>query len=194
MDGHFVPNLTIGPPVVVALRPLTKKPLDCHLMIEAPQRSILDYAKAGADVITVHVEACVHLHRVLQEIRDLPHHAGSRVQAGVSLVPHTPVESILSVLHLCDVILVMSVNPGFSGQAFIPEVRPKIRALRKALDERNLSARIEVDGGISEDTIALVAADGADTFVAGNGVFRHPAGYAPAIAALRAGATRARLS
>ena len=130
MDGRFVPNLTIGPLVVEALRPHTARVLDCHLMIEEPERYVADFARAGADIITVHVEACRHLHRNLQQIRDLPHHAGRRVLAGVSLNPHTPVETILHVLELCDLVLVMSVNPGFGGQGFIPQVRPKLRALR----------------------------------------------------------------
>ena len=118
MDGRFVPNLTIGPPVVKAVRRVTERPLDCHLMIVEPEKYVEAFALAGADVITVHVEACPHLHRNLQQIRALPHHAGQRVLAGVSLNPHTPVESILHVLPLCDLVLVMSVNPGFGG----PEV------------------------------------------------------------------------
>jgi ribulose-phosphate 3-epimerase len=187
MDGHFVPNLTIGPPIVKALRPVTRRPLDCHLMIERPERYVADFAQAGADVITVHVEACPHLHRNLQQIRALPHHGGRRVLAGVSLNPHTPIESILHVLPMCDLVLLMTVNPGFGGQAFIPEVRPKIRALREAIDARGLSVRIQVDGGITDENAAEVAQDGADTYVPGSGVFanpRHP-GVAEAIAALR---------
>jgi ribulose-phosphate 3-epimerase len=188
MDGRFVPNITIGPNVVRALRPHTKKPLDCHLMIVEPERYVADFAAAGADTITVHVEACPHLHRNLQQIRSLPHHAGGRVMAGVSLNPHTPVESVLPVLELCDLVLVMSVNPGFGGQEFIALVRPKIRALRKAIEAAGLRTHVEVDGGISDETVGLVAADDADVFVAGNGVFKHPrfkGDYAGAIAALR---------
>jgi ribulose-phosphate 3-epimerase len=188
MDGRFVPNITIGPNVVRALRPHTKKPLDCHLMIVEPERYVADFAAAGADVITVHVEACPHLHRNLQQIRSLEHHAGGRVMAGVSLNPHTPVESVLPVLELCDLVLVMSVNPGFGGQEFIPLVRPKIRALREAIEAAGLRTHVEVDGGISDETVGLVAADGADVFVAGSGVFKHPrwpGDYAGAIAALR---------
>jgi ribulose-phosphate 3-epimerase len=191
MDGRFVPNLTIGAPVVRALRPVTRTWLDCHLMIEEPERLVNDFADAGADGITVHVEACRHLHRNLEQIRGLPHHAGGRVHAGVSLNPHTPWEAVRDVLPLCDLVLVMSVNPGYGGQRFIPLVRPKIRALREAIELAGLPVRIEVDGGIDEATAAEVAADGADAFVAGSGVFknpRHPA-YVDAIAAIRRAAT-----
>lgn len=187
MDGRFVPNLTIGPPVVAALRRVTERPLDCHLMIVEPEKYVEAFAHAGADVITVHVEACPHLHRNLQQIRALPHHAGKRVLAGVSLNPHTPVESILHVLPLCDLVLVMSVNPGFGGQKFIEEVRPKVRALREAIGQRDLSVRIEIDGGIDDRNADLVASDGVDTIVAGSGVFDNPRhdGYGSAIAAIR---------
>lgn len=190
MDGRFVPNLTIGPPVVAALRRVTERPLDCHLMIVEPEKYVEAFAQAGADVITVHVEACPHLHRNLQQIRALPHHAGQRVLAGVSLNPHTPVESILHVLPLCDLVLVMSVNPGFGGQRFIEEVRPKVCALRDAVRQRDLSVRIEIDGGIDDRNADLVASDGVDTIVAGSGVFNNPRhdGYGPAIAAIRAAA------
>jgi ribulose-phosphate 3-epimerase len=189
MDGRFVPNLTIGPLVVEALRPRTRRPLDCHLMIEEPERYVAEFARAGADVITVHVEACRHLHRNLQQIRDLPHHAGGRVLAGVSLNPHTPVEAVLHVLDLCDLVLVMSVNPGFGGQTFIPAARPKLRALRGHLDRLGLATHLEVDGGVHEGNIAELAADGADVFVAGSGLLRtkqYGRDYAAAIAALRA--------
>jgi ribulose-phosphate 3-epimerase len=191
MDGRFVPNLTIGPMVVEALRPVTSRFMDCHLMIVEPERYVEAFAAAGADGITVHVEACPHLHRNLEQIRDLRHHAGARVHAGVSLNPHTPIESILHVLELCDLVLLMTVNPGFGGQRFIPAVRPKIRALRAAIRERGLNTRIEVDGGITADNIHESAADGADVFVAGSAVFRskqHPGDYAGAIASLRANA------
>ncbi len=123
MDGRFVPNLTIGPLVVEALRPVTSKFMDCHLMIVEPERYVDAFAAAGADGITVHVEACPHLHRSLEQIRDLRHHAGARVCAGVSLNPHTPIESILHVLDLCDLVLLMTVNPGFGVQRFMPQVR-----------------------------------------------------------------------
>jgi ribulose-phosphate 3-epimerase len=193
MDGRFVPNLTIGPLVVAALRPVTARVLDCHLMIEEPERYVADFAKAGADMITVHVEACRHLHRNLQQIRALPHHAGQRVLAGVSLNPHTPIEAIEHVLEICDLVLVMSVNPGFGGQSFIPQVRPKIRALRERIDRAGASVVIEVDGGVDEDNAGLLAEDGVDAFVAGSAVFkskRFGGDYAGAIAAIRGAAER----
>jgi len=194
MDGRFVPNLTIGPMVVGALRPVTGKFMDCHLMIVEPERYVGEFAAAGADGITIHVEACPHLHRSLQQIRELPHHAGDRVRAGVSLNPHTPIEQVLHVLELCDLVLLMTVNPGFGGQRFIPQVRPKIRALREAIASRGLATRIQVDGGITADNIHESASDGADAFVAGSAVFRskaHPGDYAGAIAALRRNAETA---
>jgi ribulose-phosphate 3-epimerase len=194
MDGHFVPNLTIGPLVVSALRPTTPKFMDCHLMIESPERYVEAFADAGADGITVHAEACPHLHRNLQQIASLRHHGGGSVGVGVSLNPHTPVESIFSVLELCDLVLLMTVNPGFGGQAFIPQVRPKIRALRQEIIARGLSTRIQVDGGVSESNVHELAADGADNYVAGSAVFKsksHPGDYAGAIAAIRANATAA---
>jgi ribulose-phosphate 3-epimerase len=188
MDGRFVPNLTIGPPIVAAIRPHTNKPLDCHLMIDEPERYVDAFAEAGADVITVHVEACRHLHRNLQQIRSLSTARGGRMLAGVSLNPHTPIESIVHVLELCDLVLVMSVNPGFGGQSFIAAVRPKIAALRNELDRRSIAARLQVDGGISDENVGLVVQDGADTIVAGSAVFKHPQfgrAYDRAIAALR---------
>ncbi len=188
MDGHFVPNLTIGPLVVSALRPVTSKVLDCHLMIERPERYVDAFAHAGADVITVHAEACPHLHRNLQQIHDLDHHRGERVLAGVSLNPHTPVSVLETVLDMCDLVLVMSVNPGFGGQKFIGAVRPKIRALREMIDRRGLATRIEVDGGVNRTTVAAVCGDGADTLVSGSGVLKHPVhgnDYRAAIAELR---------
>lgn len=194
MDGHFVPNLTIGPLVVAALRPVTQRILDCHLMIEQPERYVEAFARAGADVITVHAEACPHLHRNLQQIRGLQHHAGGRILAGVSLNPHTPISILTSVLELCDVVLIMSVNPGFGGQKFIEAIRPKIRELRSLIDARGLATRIEVDGGVNATTISGIAADGADTFVSGSGVLKNPvhgADYAAAMAQLRALATAA---
>ena len=188
MDGRFVPNLTIGPMVVKALRPVTAKYMDCHLMIVEPEKYVGEFAQAGADGITVHAEACPHLHRNLQQIHALEHHGGDRVRAGVSLNPHTPIDVVLHVLDLCDLILIMSVNPGFGGQRFIPAVQPKIRALREAIDARGLDIRIQVDGGVTSANIAEIAADGADVFVAGSAVFRskdHPGDYAGAIRALR---------
>lgn len=194
MDGRFVPNLTIGPMVVSALRPITAKFMDCHLMIVEPERYVAEFAAAGADGITIHAEASPHLHRALQQIRELDHHAGKRMQAGVSLNPHTPIETVLHVLELCDLVLLMTVNPGFGGQSFIPQVRPKIRSLRAAIQERGLATRIQVDGGITADNIHESASDGADVFVAGSAVFRskaHPGDYAGAIAALRRNAAAA---
>jgi len=188
MDGRFVPNLTFGPVIVEALRPHTSRVLDCHLMIEEPERYVADFARAGADTLTVHVEACRHLHRNLQQIHALPHHAGGRVLAGVSLNPHTPIAAITHVLELCDLVLIMSVNPGFGGQRFIPQVRPKIRELRALIRQRGLATRIEVDGGVVVDNIAEVASDGADTFVSGSGILRSERfgrDYAAAIAAMR---------
>jgi len=195
MDGRFVPNLTIGPLVVEALRPRTARPLDCHLMIEEPERYVADFARAGADVITVHVEACRHLHRNLELIRGLPHHAGGRVLAGAVLNPHTPIEAVAHVLELCDLVLLMSVNPGFGGQRFIPAVRPKIRALRALIDQRGLACRVEIDGGIHRANIHEIVQDGAEIIVSGSGVLRtkeHGADYPAAIAALRAAAAHPR--
>ena len=180
MDGRFVPNITIGPPIVAAVRRATAKPLDVHLMIVEPERYVADFAKAGADHILVHAEtsATTHLHRLLSQIRNLGK------LAGAVLNPSTPPEALDYVLGLCDVILVMSVNPGFGGQKFIPEVLPKIRALRRACNERGLSPRIEVDGGINHETAPLVIAAGADALVAGNAVYSAD-DYGRAIAALR---------
>ena len=180
MDGRFVPNITIGPPIVAAVRRATAKPLDVHLMIVEPEDYVADFAKAGADHILVHAEASAtkHLHRVLAHIRDL----GKK--AGAVLNPATPPDALDYVLELCDVILVMSVNPGFGGQKFIHEVIPKIRALRQACNERSLAPRIEVDGGINAETAPLVVAAGADALVAGNAVYS-ASDYRAAIAALR---------
>jgi ribulose-phosphate 3-epimerase len=182
MDGRFVPNITIGPLVVAALRRVTRLPLDCHLMIVEPERYVEAFAEAGADGITVHAEACTHLHRVVQQIRGL----GKR--AGVSLNPHTPEESLRYVLPSLDLVLVMSVNPGFGGQDFLPEVLPKIASLRAQIDALGLATDLQVDGGIKPGTAARVCEAGADSLVAGNAVFKAPAGYAAAIAALRADA------
>ncbi|MEN8159860.1 MAG: ribulose-phosphate 3-epimerase, partial [Myxococcota bacterium] len=154
MDGHFVPNLTIGPPVVKAVRGVTELPLDVHLMIEAPERSLADYAKAGADRIGVHVETCPHLHRTLQQIR------GLGKQACVVLNPATPASAVEPVLGDVDQVLVMSVNPGFGGQKFIESVLPKLAQLRRWIDERELEVELEVDGGISPDTIERAARAG----------------------------------
>ncbi len=178
MDGHFVPNITIGPLVVEALRKTTDLPLDVHLMIENPDRYIPDFADAGADIITVHQEAVRHLHRTVQLIRSL----GKK--AGVSINPATPVETLDVILEDLDLVLVMTVNPGFGGQSFIPSCLPKIAALRREIDRRGLHVELEVDGGVKPDNIGRIAAAGAEVFVAGSAVFNHP-DYAATIAALR---------
>jgi ribulose-phosphate 3-epimerase len=165
MDGHFVPNITIGPLVVAALRPITRLPLDVHLMIEAPDRYLADFAQAGADYLTVHAEACPHLHRSLQAIKALG------VKAGVVLNPATPLSALEHVLEECDLVLLMSVNPGFGGQKFIPQVLGKIAALRAMIDERGLPTLIEVDGGVAAANVREVARAGADVLVAGSAVF-----------------------
>jgi ribulose-phosphate 3-epimerase len=183
MDGRFVPNLTIGPPVVKALRKVTRLPLDVHLMIVEPERYLDDFAAAGADGLTVHVETCPHLHRTLQHIRSL----GKR--AGVVLNPSTSEETLRYVLASADLVLVMSVNPGFGGQSFLPEVLPKVRAIRERIDREALVVDLEIDGGISPETAAAATAAGARVLVAGNAVFTH-ADYAAAIAALRREAAR----
>jgi len=185
MDGRFVPNMTIGPLVVQALRRVTKLPLDVHLMIVEPERYVADFAEAGADIITVHAEACTHLHRVLQQIRSL----GKK--AGVSLNPHTPEEVLRYVLDLTDLVLVMSVNPGFGGQAFIPAALPKLQAIRSMIQASGRPIHLEVDGGIKPGTARQVIEAGADVLVAGNAVFsskEHGKDYAAAIRAIRADA------
>ncbi len=186
MDGRFVPNLTIGPMVVAATRGVTNKPLDVHLMIVEPERWVEPFVDAGAAILTVHVEASPHLHRTLQAIR------ATGAKCGVSLNPHTPPETIEWVLEGVDLVLVMSVNPGFGGQKFIPSAARKVEWIRRRADELgNHALRIEVDGGMTPETIGLVAAAGADTFVAGNAVFRSH-DYAASIAALRTAAEAAR--
>jgi len=165
MDGHFVPNLTIGPPVVKSLRKVTGLPLDCHLMIENPDEFIPAFAEAGADWVSVHQEACLHLNRTLQHIRD------HQMQAGVVINPATPVETLTEVLDMVDYVLVMSVNPGFGAQKFLPGSAPKIRRLAELRRQRGLSYRIEVDGGIALDTVVEVVRAGAEILVAGNAVF-----------------------
>jgi ribulose-phosphate 3-epimerase len=184
MDGHFVPNMTIGPIVVEAVRRATRLPLDVHLMIEDAERWVPAYAHAGADVIGVHVEACPHLHRTLQQIRDL----GKR--ASVVLNPATPLEAIEWVLGDVDQVLVMSVNPGFGGQHLIASALDKIRTLRRRIEQRGLDVDIEIDGGVKLDNIAQVVAAGANVIVSGSGIFGTP-NYAATIAAMRAHAVRA---
>jgi ribulose-phosphate 3-epimerase len=181
MDGHFVPNITFGPPVVAALRPHTDKPFDCHLMIEPCDPYLEAFAHAGADRITVHAEATRHLDRSLQEIRAL----GKK--AGVAINPATPESAIEYVLDRLDTILVMTVNPGFGGQAFIPEMVDKVARVKRMIGERNI--HIEVDGGVSTKTAPLLMRAGADVFVAGSAVFEGGANaYARNIAAIRTAA------
>lgn len=168
MDGHYVPNLTFGPPVIAAMRPHTTLPFDVHLMIQPPEPYLADYRKAGADWITVHAEACPHLHRTVHAIKELG------AKAGVSLNPSTPEEVLRYVLDDVDLILVMSVNPGFGGQRFIPQVTEKIRRIRQWITERGLDCRISVDGGITPETSAIVREAGADVLVAGSAVFGAP--------------------
>jgi ribulose-phosphate 3-epimerase len=165
MDGHFVPNLTIGPPVVKSLRRATRLPLDCHLMIDNPDQYIVDFAEAGADWISVHQEVCPHLNRTLTDIKD----HGCR--AGVVINPATPVETLSEVLDMVDYVLVMSVNPGFGGQKFIPGTLHKMRKLAEIRAARGYAFRIEVDGGVGMDTVGDVVRAGAEILVAGNAVF-----------------------
>ncbi len=166
MDGHFVPNLSFGPPILSSIRPLTKLPVDVHLMVEEPSRFIPWFLNAGADIITIHVEAEKHLHRALQQI----HEAGRK--AGVVLNPATPALAAKEVLPYCDLVLVMSVNPGYGGQKFIPESIGKIAELRRMIDELGLATEIEVDGGINPDTAQLCIDAGATVLVAGSAVFQ----------------------
>jgi ribulose-phosphate 3-epimerase len=194
MDGRFVPNMTIGPPVVKAVRGVTSLPLDVHLMIVEPERYVADFVAAGAQVVSVHVEASPHLDRTLQQIRDLG------AKAGVVLNPHTPEESIRYVVDRLDLVLVMSVNPGFGGQSFLPSVLPKVQAIRRMLAEHGSKATLEIDGGITPDTAPQAVAAGARVLVAGNAVFggggrREPhatrvARYRSAIDAIKTAASR----
>jgi ribulose-phosphate 3-epimerase len=179
MDGHFVPNLTIGPPVVQAIRKATRATLDVHLMIEEPERWVGAYAEAGADIISVHAEAAVHLHRTIQAIR------GAGKRAAVALNPATPWEGLRYVLELLDMVLVMSVNPGFGGQGFIPEVVPKIRELRAEATRRGIELDIEVDGGIKVDNVDVVARAGANVIVSGSGIFGAGKDYRATIERMR---------
>jgi len=165
MDGHFVPNLTIGPPVIQFVKKATRLPLDVHLMIETPERWLDDYARAGADLLCVHAEASPHLHRTIQAIRAL----GKR--AAVALNPATPLAVLDHVLSDLSMVLLMSVNPGFGGQSFIPQILDKIRTLRAEADRRGLALDIEVDGGIKVENVATVAAAGANVIVSGSGIF-----------------------
>ena len=179
MDGHFVPNITIGPLVVKALRPITKLPLDVHLMIENPEFYIEDFSKAGANIITVHQEATPHLHRTIQQIHDLG------IKAGVSINPSTSVKTLDEIICDVDLILVMSVNPGFGGQSYIHSCTKKIRKVREMLDERGVSADLEVDGGVNVDTVCEVISAGANAFVAGSAIFNDKNSVAENVSALR---------
>ncbi|MBA3962121.1 MAG: ribulose-phosphate 3-epimerase [Chthoniobacterales bacterium] len=179
MDGHFVPNITIGPLIVRAIRPVTSLPLDVHLMIENPDRYLADFAKAGADIITVQLEACTHLHRVVQAIKE------HDVKAGVAINPATPVALLADILADLDLVLIMTVNPGFAGQAFIPNSLRKLRALQKMIAEQDAVCEVEVDGGINAGTVAEVVAAGAEVLVAGSAIFNDKASVAENIAALR---------
>ena len=180
MDGHFVPNITIGPLVVKALRPITKLPLDVHLMIENPEFYLEDFSKAGADIITVHQEATPHLHRTIQQIHDLG------IKAGVSINPSTSVRTLDEIICDVDLILVMSVNPGFGGQSYIHSCTNKIRKVREMLDDRGVSADLEVDGGVNVDTVNEVISAGANAFVAGSAIFNDKNSVAENVSALRA--------
>jgi ribulose-phosphate 3-epimerase len=179
MDGHFVPNLTFGPPVIKAIRKVTDVPFDVHLMISNPDQYLEDYAQAGADYIGVHVEVCPHLNRTLNRIAEL----GKKPVAVLN--PHTPLCSIENVLDLLSMVLVMSVNPGFGGQKFIPSSVDKVAELHAMLSRRGLDVPIQVDGGIQADTIGQVAAAGARVFVSGSGVFGHASGYKAAMDEMR---------
>lgn len=165
MDGHFVPNITIGPLIVEAIRPVTKLPLDVHLMIENPDQYVEGFVKAGADIITVHVEACKHLHRTVQNIKSFG------VKAGVVLNPATPVEMIQHVVEDIDMVLLMTVNPGFGGQKFIHSVLPKIKEVKQMVDILDKHIEIEVDGGVNEETAKLCIEAGANVLVAGSAIF-----------------------
>jgi ribulose-phosphate 3-epimerase len=173
MDGHFVPNITIGPDVVKALKKATSLPLDVHLMISNPERYVKDFVDAGADWLGIHVEATVHLERLIQNIKELG------AKATVTLNPATPLNCLEYVLKDVDMVLLMTVNPGFSGQKFIRGGLPKVRQLRRLIDEQKLPVLIEVDGGVSTDTVAEIVAAGADVLVSGSGLFGRHGGYGP---------------
>jgi ribulose-phosphate 3-epimerase len=168
MDGHFVPNITAGPPIVAALRPLTRVPLDVHLMIEAPWHFIAEFANVGADIITVHQEACAHLHRIVEQIK------GFNKIAGIAINPATPVGTLEEILPYIDLVLVMTVNPGFGGQSFIPFVLRKIEELARRLSANNPRPELEVDGGIKVENCRAVADAGATILVAGSVIFHAP--------------------
>lgn len=179
MDGRFVPNLTFGPDVIAACRREVETPFEAHLMVVEPDQLLPRYVEAGCEMVIVHAEACPHLHRTLGRIREL----GAR--SGVALNPHTPVETIRHVLDETDLVLVMTVNPGFGGQRWITAMEPKIALARELIDQSGLPIELEVDGGITDTTIASAAAAGADVFVSGSWLFAHPEGKAAAVALLR---------
>lgn len=179
MDGHFVPNITVGPLVVEAVRRVTRLPLEAHLMIEAPERYVNDFATAGADLIIVHQEVSPHLQRIVQHIKEL----GKR--AGVAINPATPSVVLEEILECVDLVLVMTVNPGFGGQEFIPSTLPKIRRVRQMIEQRGLSCDLEVDGGVYTETAPLVVAAGANVLVVGNAIFGAGEGVAAAMRRLR---------
>lgn len=168
MDGRFVPNISFGFPILEAVKQLATKPIDVHLMVVEPEKYIEEFRKAGADIITVHIEACPHLHRTLQQIR------ATGAKAGIAVNPHTPISLLEDVLEDADLFCLMSVNPGFGGQKFIYRTLQKIRTLRAMLDERNLSAHIEIDGGVGLQNAEVILQAGADVLVAGNAVFKAP--------------------
>lgn len=184
MDGHFVPNITLGPDIVAAIRPVTRLPLDVHLMIESPELYVSAFAEAGADIITVHQETCAHLHRVVEQIKM----SGKR--AGVAINPATPIGTLEEILPFVDLVLVMTVNPGFGGQSFIDSMPQKIAALRKLVDARHLKPELEVDGGIHVETATRVVEAGADVLVAGSAIFNSQTSIAEGIRLLRASATK----
>ncbi len=179
MDGHFVPNLTMGPFIVAACRQATNLPLDVHLMVEEPEKLVEAFAGAGASGLTIHPDASPNLHRTLQTIRSLG------CKPGVAVNPGTSAEVVKPVLHMVDLVLVMTVNPGYSGQSFLPEALPKVRQIRDWLDEINPEALVEVDGGIDAETLPLVRDAGAQAFVAATAVFKHPNGIAAGLKALK---------
>ncbi len=183
MDGHFVPNISIGLPVVAALKKVTGLPLDVHLMIAAPERYLTDFVRAGTSILTIHVEACPHLHRAVQQIRELG------VRPGVTLNPSTSLDTLSEILPYVDQVLIMSVNPGFGGQTYIPTMTSKIARLREMIRKTGREIDIEVDGGIDETTAAEVVGAGANVLVAGTAVFRHKDGVAGGISALRQSAS-----
>lgn len=178
MDGHFVPNLTVGPLVVEAIRKVTKLPLDVHLMMTNPELFIKDFIEAGSTYLTVHVETCPHLHRTIQTMKE------RRVKAGVTLNPATPLAAIVPILDEVDLLLVMSVNPGFGGQSFIPSILDKVKQARQLIDARRLAVALEVDGGIKVENAGTLARAGADILVAGSAIF-HSSDYAQTIARMR---------